>query len=317
MPTSAALRPDLHHVASRSMIDLHSPTKEPESLEHRQSLLKRKSKETLRSTAPSTVANTVASSHAQAGSTAGDDVLGVGRAGTLRRQNSLPSFNPSTAPPPYPIFSLRRSYRVQPRDEEGRERLPGYSNSLYLAAIMPRKMEFTAPGVQAKDRKWRRVFCELDGTTFRVYKCPAGASGAGIIGEWWEKKVGVGDIATGATSNVAPTKREEPERRIKDPDTPSSSSFFNSAAEQDRRRSQSQSSHTSTRRKRSSFMLPLRAGGSSRPQSGSVPQAELPPMNDSSSHSSLSLSPPPSRDHADIHINQAPSPRQSPRHSFL
>ena len=126
------------------------------------------------------------------------------------RRCSIPNYHhPTSDPPPYPSFSPRpKAPRegvpalVSPVGDETRERLPAYSNSLYLMAVMPRKMEFVAPGVQAKDRKWRRVLCELEGTVFRVYKCPPGASGAGILGDWWERQVGVGDVV-GVVSNNA------------------------------------------------------------------------------------------------------------------
>lgn len=48
--------------------------------------------------------------------------------------------------------------------------LPCYTNEIYLKAVMPRKMEFSAPGVQSRDRKWRRVVCELEGTVLRVFE---------------------------------------------------------------------------------------------------------------------------------------------------
>ena len=122
----------------------------------------------------------------------------------LRRRLSMPTFNAaSTPPPPYPdLFHSAQSYgvkltQIQPRDDEGREKLPAYSNSIYIKAIMPRKLEFTQPGVQAKDRKWKRVLCVLEGTAFKVYKPP----GVSAIGEWWENKVGVGDIVALTTAN--------------------------------------------------------------------------------------------------------------------
>ena len=128
----------------------------------------------------------------------------------LRRRLSMPTFNAaSTPPPPYPdLFPNAQSYgvkltQIQPRDDEGRERLPAYSNSIYIKAIMPRKIEFTRPGVQAKDRKWKRVLCVLEGTSFKVYKPP----GVSAIGEWWENKVGVGDIAVMTTTNTANRKQ--------------------------------------------------------------------------------------------------------------
>jgi hypothetical protein len=123
---------------------------------------------------------------------------------SLRRRLSMPTFGPSSAPPPYPHFRFgERGPTIQPRDEEGLEHLPLYTNDIYLRAIMPRKMEFSAPGVQARDRKWRRMLCVLEGTAFRVYKCPPTAVGKGLIGNLWEKTVGVGDIATPPTQSPA------------------------------------------------------------------------------------------------------------------
>lgn len=112
-----------------------------------------------------------------------------------------------------------------PREDEGKEALPGYSNDIRLAAVMPRKMEFCAPGVPARDRKWRRVHCVLEGTAFRVYDAPPRVSGVSALGGWWERKVGVGDVsvgsggaaasaAPGATTNLVIGKKE-PKRRMK------------------------------------------------------------------------------------------------------
>ncbi|KAK0192986.1 hypothetical protein F5146DRAFT_1042347 [Armillaria mellea] len=137
--------------------------------------------------------------------------------GTLHRRRSLPTFSAGSPPPPYPSFTpykgLHLSLHQPPPDidaphiVEGRETLPGYSNSIYLRSVMPRKMEFTQPGVQAKDRKWRRVVCELEGTVFRVYECPRETAGVSAIGSWWERKVGVGDVSLPATSGPASTKK--------------------------------------------------------------------------------------------------------------
>ncbi|KAF9467741.1 hypothetical protein BDZ94DRAFT_901031 [Collybia nuda] len=128
----------------------------------------------------------------------------------LRRRRSMPMYTEATTPPPYPSFApfahpMSASVKIQPRDDEGREHLPSYSNDIYVKTIIPRKMEFTAPGVQAKDRKWRRVMCVLEGTVLKIYRCPAGTTGVSAIGEWWEKKVGVGDVSQPAagTSTIA------------------------------------------------------------------------------------------------------------------
>ena len=131
----------------------------------------------------------------------------------LRRRRSMPTFTEAYDPPPYPSFSrstasgLPLGIRIQPRDDEGREHLPEYSNDIYMQAVIPRKMEFMAPGVQARDRKWRKVVCVIEGTALKIYR-PPGATGVSAIGEWWERKVGVGDITDShATGTV---KREGP-----------------------------------------------------------------------------------------------------------
>ncbi|KAI0659687.1 hypothetical protein C8Q70DRAFT_980379 [Cubamyces menziesii] len=123
----------------------------------------------------------------------------------LRRRRSLPVYEPSSDPPPYPDPQFQRRHQqppIQPREEEGKEELPPYSNAIYLTGVMPRKMEFTQPGVQARDRKWRRVYCVLEGTMFRVYKAPPAASTVSAIEQWWENKVGVGDITNSDASAV-------------------------------------------------------------------------------------------------------------------
>ena len=122
----------------------------------------------------------------------------------LRRRLSMPTFNSTTTPPPpYPDLFPQpygvKPAQIQPRDDEGREKLPAYSNSIYLKAIMPRKIEFSQPGVLSKDRKWKRVLCVLEGTSFKIYKPP----GVSAIGGWWESKVGVGNIVTPASTNTS------------------------------------------------------------------------------------------------------------------
>lgn len=176
-PSSSSSRPTIYHQASKSMINLLSPKQElppAKELDRKQSRGKGKAR-----------------AQPDAPTPAPEYTEGTG----LRRQRSMPIFNATSEPPPYPTFARRDNLAIMPRDDEGMERLPEYSNSIHLIATMPRKMEFSSPGVQAKDRKWRRTLCELQGTVFRVYKCPPGASG-GAIGEWWEKKVGVGDVTT-------------------------------------------------------------------------------------------------------------------------
>ncbi|KAI9465747.1 hypothetical protein BJY52DRAFT_1220495 [Lactarius psammicola] len=181
-------RSSVYHQGSRSMIDVSEILKKEQ-----------RSPEVAAKTPMSPVRTSAAEAEADATGAAPDDpetLLGP----SLRRRLSMPTFGPSSSPPPYPQFRFgERGPAIQPRDEEGRERLPRYTNDIYLRAIMPRKMEFSAPGVQARDRKWRRTLCVLEGTSFRVYKCPPAAAGKGLIGNLWEKTVGVGDIASSPT----------------------------------------------------------------------------------------------------------------------
>jgi hypothetical protein len=138
---------------------------------------------------------------------------------SLHRRLSMPTFGPSTEPPPYPAFRFGEpssTIQIEPPDEEGYEHLPHYTNHIYLRAIMPRKMEFTAPGVQARDRKWRRTLCILEGTAFRVYSCPPTATGKGLIGNLWEKTVGVGDIAATPSTETSSTSAKVKEREVRE-----------------------------------------------------------------------------------------------------
>lgn len=122
-------------------------------------------------------------------------------------------------------------------DGEGSEPLPPYKNDIHILGVLPLKKEFSSPGVQAPDRKWRRCICELEGTIFRVYRYsrtsfvfPTSAGTAsthsassssvtspkaspsgkkklafgirGRVGDWWERKVGASDIS--ATDSPVP-----------------------------------------------------------------------------------------------------------------
>ncbi|KAJ7211274.1 hypothetical protein GGX14DRAFT_449710 [Mycena pura] len=191
MPSSPVERPGMYRHASRSMVDILRTMTSGENL---QSPGAGKGTDDPRGEAPPY------------------DGHGVTRASTMKRRRSMPEV--SAAPPPYtiPLFQSSNASGgastggppnahplaqalIAPRDDEGREVLPPYSNSVLLRAIMPRKMEFTAPGVQARDRKWRRVLCELEGTAFRVYRC----AGEG----WWERRVGAGDKTASGVANAA------------------------------------------------------------------------------------------------------------------
>jgi hypothetical protein len=246
-PTTPTLnmRPSMYHQASRSMCDMSEILKKS-----------RHTSEVVVESPKSPLRNPVS----EAGSPALDTEEPDTKLGpSLRRRLSMPTFGPSSAPPPYPQFRFGgRGPTIQPRDEEGHERLPHYTNDIYLRAVMPRKMEFSAPGVQARDRKWRRILCVLEGTAFRVYKCAPTVAGKGLIGNLWEKTVGVGDIAIAPPlASPFPDKAKEREQEqdarqrklgsadgmlVQSPISPTSSSTFPSPQPPDEPEAQSSSS---------------------------------------------------------------------------
>ncbi|ORY33798.1 hypothetical protein BCR39DRAFT_557023 [Naematelia encephala] len=67
--------------------------------------------------------------------------------------------------PPHPGVVIPR-----PRDEEGREKLPGYWCAVHIEGNLLRKMEFSAPGQQSRDRSWKKAYFILHGTSLQVYK---------------------------------------------------------------------------------------------------------------------------------------------------
>ncbi|KAG6840474.1 hypothetical protein C0991_006500, partial [Blastosporella zonata] len=149
---------------------------------------------------------------------------------SIRRRRSMPMFTETTEPPPYPSFpplspsnlhsvspfglhnhhTRQLGLAIQPRDDEGKERLPPYSNEIYMRAVLPRKMEFVSAGVKAKDRKWRRVVCVVERTVLKVYKPPRERGGS-ALGDWWERKVGVGDKSSAYGGPVGKPKKGESE----------------------------------------------------------------------------------------------------------
>lgn len=87
--------------------------------------------------------------------------------------SSAPS--PSHPPPPYddtrnrPSLQPRRN-PVWPREEEGRELLPGYYCSIHREAVFHTKMELSSPFDRATNRSWNKVYVVLHGTLLRVHK---------------------------------------------------------------------------------------------------------------------------------------------------
>lgn len=99
---------------------------------------------------------------------------GVSQGHVTQRHQSMFELRPSTCPPPYQNSSSSPGGGVgcvvSPREEEGRECLPAYHCAIHLEGWMPRKMEFQSPGIQAKDRAWKRQYVILHGTMIRIYR---------------------------------------------------------------------------------------------------------------------------------------------------
>ncbi|KAG6377564.1 hypothetical protein JVT61DRAFT_15380 [Boletus reticuloceps] len=322
-------KPSLYRAASRSMINLSSTRRAERHL---------RPKDVVGSNLASASGHTT-ESHEELEES--DTEAMVGR---LRRRTSMPSFHPTSDPPPYPTFDPRpRESHAVPHEDEERERLPPYSNSLHLIAIMPRKLEFSSPGVQSKDRKWRRVVCELEGTAFRIYKCPPGASGGGVLGDWWEKHVGVGDVAG---PNPPRTRRKGLEEQSEipakpgideppTPVTPPASSARSTSVPLGRRRTGSQSSLTTPatmtstprqakRMSAASFLSPFRSSFNTRPEASAEESSrsesrelELLPVDMQDSRSSLSHESTGRATPAAQRLSQLPPPRSASRLTFL
>lgn len=98
---------------------------------------------------------------------------GVATAGGYRLHRTRSMYELRVPPPPYQNAYGRPGQPaqiVEAREEEGKEGLPGYTCAIHIEGYMPRKMEFTAPGVQARDRTWRRQYFVLHGTSIKIYK---------------------------------------------------------------------------------------------------------------------------------------------------
>ncbi|PWZ00257.1 hypothetical protein BCV70DRAFT_107489 [Testicularia cyperi] len=106
----------------------------------------------------------------------------------LSRRRSM--FEMRAEPPPYSIIHNRPEgpQVILPREEEGKEKLPEYCCGVHIEGYLPRKMEFAAPGVQAKDRSWKRQYFVLHGTSLRVYKNDLSVEKYASSGMWGEMK---------------------------------------------------------------------------------------------------------------------------------
>ncbi|KAN0065150.1 hypothetical protein ACQY0O_001647 [Thecaphora frezii] len=106
----------------------------------------------------------------------------------IGRRRSM--FEMRQEPPPYSIIHHRPEgpQIILPREEEGREKLPSYYCGVHIEGYLPRKMEFSAPGLQAKDRSWKRQYFVLHGTSLRVYKTDLSGERLAANGAWGEMK---------------------------------------------------------------------------------------------------------------------------------
>lgn len=90
----------------------------------------------------------------------------------LNRPRSM--YELHVAPPAYHAVYTRAGLGpaqiVFPREEEGKEGLPDYTCFVHFEGYLPRKLEFTAPSVQAKDRGWKRHYFVLHGTSIKIFK---------------------------------------------------------------------------------------------------------------------------------------------------
>ncbi|EJU02368.1 hypothetical protein DACRYDRAFT_99991 [Dacryopinax primogenitus] len=96
-----------------------------------------------------------------------NDVLMASPVAALKRRTSLPSVNPPAYSPPHPHNAV---VRISAREEEGMEKLPAYSCGVHIEGVLLRKMEFAAPGVQARDRSWKKYWFELHGSSLKVFR---------------------------------------------------------------------------------------------------------------------------------------------------
>lgn len=184
VPESGSARPGLYKQESRSLIDLNSPTRnqiEPTLKPLQKPVVVRDVRSTqvdqlkhaeqqgrTASPAPS-IESITAPASASASTT------------NLRRRRSM--YEVGAAPPPYTIIPGGIEQKIIPREEEGKESLPNYHCSVHIEGYLPRKMEFSSPGVQAKDRSWKRQYFVLHGTCLRIYRTDLSNDRSALKGE--------------------------------------------------------------------------------------------------------------------------------------
>lgn len=162
-PSAEVSRPSLYTRASRSMVDLLSTNDAPEPAE-RQPVVETTPKRPTHDWAkppPTPGIGMLQPFKFPASPSAKPETA------TLQRRRSmddtlgkLPAYEPPRTGSKFGV----------PREEEGRERLPEYFCHVHIEGYLPRKMEFSAPGQQSRDRSWKRLYFVLHGTALSVYK---------------------------------------------------------------------------------------------------------------------------------------------------
>lgn len=86
-------------------------------------------------------------------------------------------------PPEYETLvsspQLLKKFNIQPREDEGHEKLPAYSCALSLENVFLRKLELEGAVHRAHDRNWYRVYATLQGTALSFHKY----KGKGMFGK--------------------------------------------------------------------------------------------------------------------------------------
>lgn len=104
------------------------------------------------------------------------------------RPVSMPIQLPSFTTPPPDYFSTtiygRRLEKCRsmifPREEEGKEELPGYTCTVFKMGYVHVKKEYDAPETKSRYRGWRKLYIELWGTMLRVYRAAPSQKTAAI-----------------------------------------------------------------------------------------------------------------------------------------
>ncbi|KAL7423987.1 hypothetical protein Q5752_001572 [Cryptotrichosporon argae] len=201
----------------------------------------------------------------------------------MRRRRSADDL---TAKPPGYEPPLPGVYIPRPREEEGRENLPGYSCGVHLEGWLPRKVELNPGKDKPMHRPWKRLYCVIHGTQITFYKFdPHKVPVVARPGEVVPKTHMVTDDE--AVENAFVFRATD---RFQPPPPPAGGSRRLSDATQPRPRSRSNSTSTATAERRGSADSAGRRGSidASRRGSATVSTATASSGSGSSRRSSIS-----------------------------